>query len=160
METQMEKVSYIIGRQIGSDFVAQGMDINAEVFTNGVKEAMAGTDSPISAEETQSVMTSFQDEMTKRLAEAANKLAEEGIQYLEANKSKEGVSTTDSGLQYVWVALESGSGATPTADSTVEVNYEGKLIDGTVFDSSYQRGQTISFPVNGVIPGWTEFFNL
>ncbi|MFG1492942.1 FKBP-type peptidyl-prolyl cis-trans isomerase [Halobacteriovorax sp. ZH4_bin.1] len=158
METHMEKVSYIIGRQIGSDFVAQGMEINAEIFANAVASAMKGEASTLSAEETQRTMTEFQEHMARQLAEAANKLAEEGRAYLETNKAAEGVTTTTSGLQYK--VLEAGTGATPTAESTVEVHYEGKLIDGTVFDSSFQRGQTIQFPVGGVIKGWTEALQL
>ncbi|AYF44027.1 peptidyl-prolyl cis-trans isomerase, FKBP-type [Halobacteriovorax sp. BALOs_7] len=158
METHMEKVSYIIGRQIGSDFVAQGIEINSEIFANAVTSAMKGEESQLSAEETQKTMNEFQEHMARQLAEAANKLAEEGRAYLEKNKSEEGVTTTASGLQYK--VLESGSGATPSADSTVEVHYEGKLIDGTIFDSSIQRGQTIQFPVGGVIKGWTEALQL
>lgn len=158
METHMEKVSYIIGRQIGSDFVAQGMEINPAIFSSAVESAMKGEASKLSQEETQTVMAQFQEHMARQLAEAANKLAEDGRAYLETNKSAEGVSVTASGLQYK--VIENGEGATPTAESTVEVHYEGKLIDGTVFDSSYQRGQTIQFPVGGVIAGWTEALQL
>ncbi len=158
METHMEKVSYIIGRQIGSDFVAQGMEINPAIFTTAVESAMKGEESKLSQEETQKVMSEFQEHMARQLAEAANKLAEDGRAYLETNKAAEGVNVTATGLQYK--VIESGEGATPTAESTVEVHYEGKLIDGTVFDSSYQRGQTIQFPVGGVIAGWTEALQL
>ena len=158
METHMEKVSYIIGRQIGSDFVAQGMEVNPAIFATAVASAMNGEESSITPDETQEVMAKFQEHMTRQLAEAANKLSEAGRTYLETNKSAEGVSVTESGLQYK--VIESGSGDTPTAESTVEVNYEGKLIDGTIFDSSYQRGESISFPVGGVIAGWTEALQL
>lgn len=158
METQMEKVSYIIGRQVGSDFLKQGLEINTDLFNKGVISALENNESELSQQETQSTMEAFQAHMQDQLAKAAEKQAQAGLAFLEENKQKEGVQVTASGLQYK--VLETGSGATPKADSTVEVNYEGKLIDGTIFDSSYARGQSISFPVNGVIAGWTEALQL
>lgn len=158
----MDKVSYIIGRQIGGDFMNQGIDINHEIFANALKSVMNGEDSAISQDETQAVMTQFQMEMQAKAQEQMMKVAEinqkEGEEYLAKNKEAEGVQITESGLQYK--VLSSGEGNTPSAESTVEVHYEGKLIDGTIFDSSYQRGETTSFPVNGVIPGWTEALQL
>ncbi len=162
METQMEKVSYIIGRQIGSDFMAQGIEIDHKIFSDALQSALNGEASAISQEETQAVMTQFQMEMQQKAQEQMMKMAEanqkEGEDYLAKNKEVEGVQVTESGLQYK--VLSSGEGKTPSAESTVEVHYEGKLIDGTIFDSSYQRGQTTSFPVNGVISGWTEALQL
>jgi FKBP-type peptidyl-prolyl cis-trans isomerase FklB len=162
METQQEKVSYIIGRQIGTDFKTQGIDVNSDVFVDSFKSALLGEESKISAEETQNIMNTFQAEMQAKAVEHAAKAGGEnlkiGADYLEKNKSAEGVTTIESGLQYK--VLESGTGNTPTAESTVEVNYEGTLIDGTVFDSSFARGQSATFPVNGVIAGWTEALQL
>jgi FKBP-type peptidyl-prolyl cis-trans isomerase FklB len=162
METHMEKVSYIIGRQIGGDFKTQGIDVVDAAFIKGFEAALAGTDSEISDDETQKIMQAFQVEMADKAQKAQNaaseKNIEEGRNYLAANKENEAVTETQSGLQYK--VITSGSGATPTAEQTVEVHYEGTLIDGTVFDSSYQRGQTTSFPVNGVIAGWTEALQL
>ena len=162
METQMEKVSYIIGRQIGSDFKTQGIDVNADIFMESFKAALNGEDSKISLEDQQVVMAQFQTEMQAKAMEKAQELGAEnlkiGNEYLENNKAQDGVKVTESGLQYK--VMTEGTGATPTAESTVEVHYEGKLIDGTVFDSSYQRGQTTSFPVGGVIAGWTEALQL
>lgn len=162
METHMEKVSYIIGRQIGGDFKTQGIDVVDAAFIKGFEAALAGNDSEISDDETQKIMQAFQVEMADKAQKAQNaaseKNIEEGRNYLAANKENEAVTETQSGLQYK--VITSGSGATPTAEQTVEVHYEGTLIDGTVFDSSYQRGQTTSFPVNGVIAGWTEALQL
>jgi FKBP-type peptidyl-prolyl cis-trans isomerase FklB len=162
MENHMDKVSYIIGRQIGGDFSSQGIEVTKEAFIKGFETAMTGVDSEISAEETQSIMNAFQVEMQakaqKLAAESSLVNVKAGEEYLAANKAKDGVEVTASGLQYS--VLTEGSGATPTAEQTVEVHYEGTLTDGTVFDSSYQRNQTTSFPVNGVIPGWTEALQL
>lgn len=162
METHMEKVSYIIGRQIGGDFANQGIDVVQSAFIKGFEQSVAGVESEISPEETQQIMQAFQVEMAAKAQQMAQAAAEKNIkageEYLTANKAKDGVSVTDSGLQYK--VINEGSGATPSAEQTVEVHYEGTLIDGTVFDSSYQRGQTASFPVNGVIAGWTEALQL
>lgn len=162
MENHMDKVSYIIGRQIGGDFATQGIGVNVDTFLKGFNSAIKAEESEIDAEETQKVMNAFQVEMAKKAQEMASAAGEKnlevGAKFLELNKQKEGVLTTASGLQY---SIEKdGEGASPTAASKVEVHYEGKLIDGTVFDSSYQRGETTSFPVGGVIPGWTEALQL
>ncbi len=162
MNTHMEKVSYIIGRQIGGDFATQGIDVNVDTFLKGFNSAVQGEEAVLTNEETQEIMNAFQVEMTAKAqqmaAEQGGKNLEIGNKYLELNKQKEGVMTTASGLQYR--VEKSGEGAKPTAESTVEVHYEGTLIDGTIFDSSFQRGQTTSFPVGGVIPGWTEALQL
>lgn len=158
MQTDQQKVSYIIGRQIGGDFRDQSIEISLDSFNEGVRSALKAEDSQIDQTETTRVMTAFQEKMQAAAEELANKAGEksqaEGQTYLDQNKSQEGVQVTATGLQYKVVT--SGSGASPTSSSTVEVHYEGTLIDGTVFDSSYKRGETVSFPVNGVIPGWTE----
>lgn len=162
MDTHMEKVSYIIGRQIGGDFNNQGIEVVNAAFIKGFETAVAGSKSEISEEDTQQIMQAFQVEMAAKAQDMQRKAAEEntkaGEDYLTANKDKEGITVTASGLQYK--VIKSGEGATPSAEQTVEVHYEGTLIDGTVFDSSYQRGQTTSFPVNGVIAGWTEALQL
>lgn len=162
MNSEMDKVSYIIGRQIGGDFKKQGIEINFEHFSQGARSAFLGEESEITAEETNTVMSAFQakmqEEMMRMQGEIAGKNQAEGEAFLAENKKREGVVVTESGLQYL--KLESGSGKTPTAADKVEVHYEGTLIDGTVFDSSYQRGETITFPVGGVIAGWTEALQL
>ncbi|MDA8792755.1 FKBP-type peptidyl-prolyl cis-trans isomerase [Bacteriovoracaceae bacterium] len=162
MNTDQEKVSYIIGRQVGGDFLTQGIDVNLDIFFNGVKDGFAETESKISPEETQTIMNAFQEKMQKAQAELSQKLGEQnltqGKAYLEVNQKADGVTVTSTGLQYKVVT--SGTGKSPSNEDSVEVHYEGSLVDGTIFDSSYKRGQTTSFPVNGVIPGWTEALQL
>jgi FKBP-type peptidyl-prolyl cis-trans isomerase FklB len=162
MESDQQKVSYIIGRQIGGDFKKQSIEIKFDEFFQGVRSSFLGEASEIKEEEVTRVMAAFQEKMKaahEELAGEASKMNKElGEAFLTENKKVEGVTTTESGLQYR--VLESGNGATPEVTSEVETHYEGTLIDGTVFDSSYQRGETVSFPVNGVIPGWTEALQL
>ncbi len=162
MNTDQQKVSYIIGRQIGGDFRNQGIEIDFDNFLQGTRSAYLAEETEISREEADRVMGDFQKKMQAQAQEMASVVGEkniaEGKAYLEENRNKDGVEVTASGLQYR--VLESGSGNTPTLTSTVETHYEGTLIDGTIFDSSYKRGETISFPVNGVIPGWTEALQL
>jgi FKBP-type peptidyl-prolyl cis-trans isomerase FklB len=162
MELDQQKVSYIIGRQIGGDFNKQSLEISFDEFFQGVRSSFLGEPSDITIEEETRVMTAFQEKMQTAHAELSSKAGEMnktvGEAFLAENKKIEGVIETESGLQYR--VLETGTGATPVLTSTVETHYEGTLIDGTVFDSSFQRGETISFPVNGVIPGWTEALQL
>lgn len=162
MDTDQQKISYIIGRQIGGDFKGQNIEITFEDFFQGVRSSYLGEESEIKEDEVARVMSAFQERMQAAAQELSEKAGEtnkaEGKAFLDQNKTLEGVIETATGLQYR--VLKSGTGATPTIDSTVETHYEGTLIDGTVFDSSYQRGETISFPVKGVIPGWTEALQL
>ena len=162
MNNDQEKISYIIGRQIGSDFRGQAMDISFDSFAQGVKSAYLGEDSEIGQEEATRLMTAFQAQMQEAALKIQEEMGqqnlEEGKAFLEENKKREGVEVTASGLQYL--RLENGEGKSPSLNDEVEVHYEGTLIDGSVFDSSYQRGETISFPVSGVIPGWTEALQL
>lgn len=162
MNTDMQKVSYVIGRQVGGDFSNQGIELCFDSFVKGVRSVYQKENSEISEEEMGRVMNDFQKEMHAKAQEMAEKMGaanrEAGEAFLKENLNQEGVKTTASGLQYK--VLESGSGKSPEATSTVETHYEGTLLDGSVFDSSYKRGQTATFPVNGVIPGWTEALQL
>ncbi len=162
MNTDQEKVSYIIGRQIGGDFRRQGLEINFDCFSQGIRSAYLNEESEINEAEIARVMSTFQEEMQAKAqamhAEIELKNRSEGEAFLAENKNREGIVVTNSGLQYR--VLESGNGKTPELTSTVETHYEGTLLDGTIFDSSYRRGETISFPVNGVIAGWTEALQL
>lgn len=162
MQSQKEKVSYIIGRQIGGDFRSQGIEVDFDSLVSGLKSAAANEKSALSDSETQAAMDAFQAEMAakKEAKDSADGQANRamGEAYLAENAEKVGVVKTASGLQYR--VIQSGSGKKPSATDTVETHYEGRLIDGTVFDSSYQRGQTTSFPVNRVIAGWSEALQL
>ena len=161
-KTNQEKVGYAIGMNIGKNMMAQNVDVDPDQVAAGLKAAFKGEETLLSEEEMGQVLMAFQQEMQmKQMAEMAAEAAKNqqvADEFLAANAKKEGVVALDSGLQYK--VLSSGEGATPTAESTVEVHYRGTLVDGTEFDSSYERGEPVSFPVNGVIPGWTEALQL
>ena len=152
------RVSYAIGLNIGHSFKAQELDVDPELVTRGIKDVTSGQPELMNEAEVKQTLTAFQQEMRanlqKKRAEQGLKSKAEGAAFLAANKDKPGVQTLPDGLQYL--VLTTGTGATPTASDTVTVNYRGTLIDGTEFDSSYKRGQPPSFPVGGVIHGWTE----
>jgi FKBP-type peptidyl-prolyl cis-trans isomerase FklB len=158
MNTDQQKVSYIIGRQVGGDFRNQGVEITFDEFFQGVRSSYLAEESEVTNEEMERVMSAFQEKMQAKAQELSSEIGAQnrdaGEAYLAENKSKTDVKVTASGLQYR--ILETGSGKSPEATSTVETHYEGTFIDGAIFDSSRQRGETVSFPVNGVIPGWTE----
>jgi FKBP-type peptidyl-prolyl cis-trans isomerase FklB len=152
------RVSYAIGMMLGHNWQQQGLEVNPDIAARAIKDVQAGGATLLTPEEMQQTLNSFQQEFraiqAKKKAEQAVKGKAEGDAFLAANKSKPGVQTLPDGLQYT--VLTKGSGATPGASDTVTVNYRGTLIDGTEFDSSYKRGQPASFPVMGVIRGWTE----
>lgn len=149
-----EKISYIIGRDMATNLKKQGIDVEADPFMTGLKEVLAGKPSTLSEQEVQQAMMALQQEMTEKQSAVGNVNKQAGEEYLAANKNKPGIHTLPSGLQYE--VLEEGNGKSPSATDTVTVHYKGTLIDGTTFDSSYDRGQPATFPVNGVIAGWTE----
>ena len=157
-----DKESYSLGYQFGQSLKAQGLDFNLEVYTAAIRDALAGTKPLLSQEEMQKTVSDLQKRVTmarqKELKEQAQKNLSEGRAFLEANKTKEGVVTLPSGLQYK--ILKAGDGKKPTEADTVEVNYRGTLIDGTEFDSSYKRNQPATFPVKGIIKGWAEALQL
>ena len=152
-----DKASYSIGVDIGMNFKKQNMDLNADALAAGAKDALNGKPQ-VSPNEIREIMTQWQKEFGEKQKVMATKNQADGEKYLVENKKKEGVKTTASGLQYK--AIKEGTGAQPKATDTVTVNYRGTLIDGTEFDSSYKRGQPATFPVNGVIKGWTEALQL
>ena len=160
--SKQEKIGYAIGMNIATNMMQQKVEVDADQLAAGLTAVLKGEKTVLSQEEMGQVLTAYQQEMQmKQMAEmaaaAANneKLAQE---YLETNGAKEGVVTLESGLQYK--AIKAGAGASPKADSKVQVHYSGTLLDGTEFDSSYKRGEPASFPVNGVIAGWTEALQL
>ena len=162
LKSEKDKVSYIIGREIGNNLKSQAIDVEPEILARGIKDAFSGAKPIMTEEEMREVMTAFQKEVMAKRQELAKQLGEknkkEGESFLAQNKTKEGVKTLPSGLQYK--VIKSGTGKKPKATDTVTTQYRGTLTDGTEFDSSYSRGQPATFPVNGVIPGWTEALQL
>jgi FKBP-type peptidyl-prolyl cis-trans isomerase len=162
LKDQKDKASYSIGYDIGSTFKKQNIDLNMDALVSGMKEGLAGKEGTLSKEEREKTLEAFQKEMMEKQVaaskEAATKNAAEGEKFLAENKSKEGVKTTASGLQYK--VLKEGSGPSPKETDTVVTNYKGTLLDGTEFDSSYKRNEPATFPVNRVIKGWTEALQL
>jgi FKBP-type peptidyl-prolyl cis-trans isomerase FklB len=161
LDSEIGKVSYGIGVNIGARF-GDDLPLDVDAFSAGVRDALAGGEMQMTEEEIVSTLQAYQQKQMavhQKEAEAAGgKNQEEADAFFAENGSVEGVVTTESGLQYQ--VLTEGTGAKPSAEDTVEVHYHGTLLDGTVFDSSYQRGETVSFPVGGVIPGWTEALQL
>jgi len=163
LETQKDKLSYSIGLSVGHNLGRDSVAINPEAFLQGVLDAAKDSASRLMTEEqVRDCIMAFQTEQRSKLEEgskvAGEKNKKEGDAFLEQNKKQPGVVTLPSGLQYK--VIVEGKGKTPKANSTVTTQYSGKLIDGTEFDSSYKRGEAATFPVNGVIKGWTEALQL
>jgi len=148
-----DKVSYSIGLNIGLNLKKQNVSINPDTFVLGLKDALAGKPQ-MTDEQVKETMTAFEKEMIDKQKAAGVKNGADGEKFLAENKKKEGVKATASGLQYK--VVKEGTGAQPKETDTVIAHYRGTLIDGTEFDSSYKRGQPATFPVSGVIKGWTE----
>ena len=156
--TDLEKMSYALGMSVAGNITEMPVEIDIKSVIEAISDVAAGKDTKLSVEEFHANMKEFQTKLQKAAQEVAMKEVEQnkqaGAQYLFVNSQKEGVKTTESGLQYkVLVAAE---GPKPSATDKVKVHYTGKLLNGTVFDSSVQRGQPITFGLNQVIPGWTE----
>lgn len=162
LKTQKDKVSYIIGLNIGSSMKRQSVDVDPNLLLKGLKDGLSGSKPLMSNDEMRKTMTAFSQEMKKKHDEEMKKLGEknkeEGEKFLAANKKKKGVVTLPSGLQYK--IIKKGKGKSPTINDIVTVNYRGTLVDGKEFDSSYKRGKPATFPVKGVIKGWTEALQL
>mgnify|MGYP000930438404 FL=1 len=159
----MDKLSYALGLGIGRQLSQMGAnDLNAADFAQAVKDMIDGKEPQVPAAEAQQIVEDFfQKQEERQRAEAAEKYKgakSEGEKYLSENAKKEGVTTLPSGLQYQ--VLKEGNGKSPKATDKVVCHYEGMLIDGTMFDSSVQRGEPATFPLNGVIAGWTEGLQL
>ncbi|CBV44162.2 FKBP-type peptidyl-prolyl cis-trans isomerase [Halomonas elongata] len=161
-DSDQERLGYSLGVTLGKSIQQDVSDLDIDSFTQAIRDVYAGDELAMTDQEMADTLAKFQQQAQEKRAAEAEKRAEankaEGEAYLEENAEKDGVTVTDSGLQYR--ELESGDGATPSAEDTVKVNYEGKLIDGTVFDSSYERGEPVSFRVGQVIDGWQEALQL
>jgi len=153
-----DKASYSFGLNIGLNIRRQNVEINPDLFMAGLKDAIAGRKPLLTEQEIRETMTAFEKDMQQKQTEQAQKNSAASEKFLTENKTKEGVKTTASGLQYK--VLKEGNGAQPKMSDTVTVNYRGTLVDGTEFDSSFKRNQPSTFPITGVIKGWTEALQL
>lgn len=158
LKNQKDKVSYIIGMDIGTNLKKQSIDVEPNILAKGVEDALTGGKPLLSEQEIRETMTAFQNEMKVRQEVVAKKNKEQGESFLTENKKKEGVKILQSGLQYKVIKV--GGGKKPKLNDNVTTHYRGTLIDGTEFDSSYKRGGPATFQVSGVIPGWTEALQL
>ncbi len=162
METNKEKVSYCIGRETGKNLRMQFADLDAKLMIDGFKDGLTDSPSKVPEEEAHALLTALQKQIHEQQKEYVVKIAEqkkkEGEAFLAENKKKEGVVTLPSGLQYI--VINEGEGASPKMSDVVSTHYKGEFLDGRVFDSSYERGKPQLFPVNQVIPGWSEAIQL
>ena len=162
LKTLKEKESYAMGMSFGTGLHRQGIALDPALVARGMRDAMAGSKTLLTEDEARAALRQLQGDVSQRMDAkakeegAANR--KEGEAFLAANKGKEGVTTLPDGLQYK--ILKAGSGAKPSPTDTVTCNYRGTLLNGKEFDSSYKRGQPASFPLNGVIKGWTEALQL
>ena len=168
LDTNQQQVSYIIGRDLARNFAQQGLELDIDILAAALKEGMQDQPSRLTQEQMQAAMQQLQEQVSGAPDDddndndlnpnAMNNNKAEGDAFLAANAAKPGVTTLPSGLQYE--VITAGTGLKPTLRSSVTTHYHGTLPNGTVFDSSYQRGQPATFPVNGVIAGWTEALQL
>ncbi|MFY9909765.1 MAG: FKBP-type peptidyl-prolyl cis-trans isomerase [Candidatus Sulfotelmatobacter sp.] len=162
LKTDKEKFSYALGMRMGANFKKQGVEVDPAILERGVKDALAGGKTLLTEEQAQTELMQVQNEMRKKQQEKmeaeAGENKKQGEAFLAENKTKDGVKTLPSGLEYK--VLTEGTGPKPTASDTVECNYRGTLIDGKEFDSSAKHGGPATFPVSGVIKGWTEALQL
>ncbi len=161
LTNEIDKLSYSIGADLGKNFKQQGIDINPDAMAKGMQDGMSGK-LQMTDEQMKEVLTNFQKNLMAKRTEAHQKKAMEnkakGENFLKENKAREGIVTLPSGLQYK--VLEKGTGAKPSKDDSVTVEYTGRLIDGKVFDSTEKTGKPATFKVSQVIPGWTEALQL
>jgi FKBP-type peptidyl-prolyl cis-trans isomerase FklB len=162
LTTQKDKFSYALGMNLGTNLHKSAVPVDPNIVFRGLKDALAGGKTALTEDQARAALSEVQNEMRKKQQEqmqAAGAVSKkEGDAFLAANKTKEGVVTLPSGLQYK--ILTQGTGPKPAATDSVVCNYRGTLINGTEFDSSYKRGQPATFPVSGVIKGWTEALQL
>jgi FKBP-type peptidyl-prolyl cis-trans isomerase FklB len=162
LKTDKDKTSYAVGLNVGKSLQRDSIDVNPNIVARGIKDALAGGKTLMTDDEVKAAMIALKAEAQKKqeakMAQAGEANKKEGDAFLAANKTKEGVITLPSGLQYK--ILTAGTGPKPVATDTVECNYKGTLVDGTEFDSSAKHGGPSKFPVTGVIKGWTEALQL
>ncbi|AKS42318.1 FKBP-type peptidyl-prolyl cis-trans isomerase [Wenzhouxiangella marina] len=158
LESDMDRLSYTVGMDIGNSLSDQGLELNLDLLVEALRATYNGEETRLTPEEALAERDAFmqrrQQELADQRAQDAARNLEEGQAFLAQNREREGVMETESGLQYR--VIEEGEGASPAATDTVTVHYRGSLLNGTEFDSSYNRGQPATFALNQVIPGWTE----
>ncbi len=162
LKTQKEKTSYAIGMNMAANLKTNAIDIDVDALVQGIRDSLAGKKTILTEDEAHEMIMALQKDIQAKMREKAQAQADknkkEGEEFLAKNKEREGVKTFPDGLQYK--IITEGKGKSPLATDMVTVNYRGTLIDGTEFDSSYKRGRPATFPVNGVIKGWTEALQL
>jgi FKBP-type peptidyl-prolyl cis-trans isomerase FklB len=162
LKTDKDKLSYALGADMGNNLKKFEIEVNAEIYLKGMKDALSGSKVLLTDDEIKSLIVSLQKDLQTKQQEKmkaqGEKNKKEAEAFLAENKKKEGVKTLPSGLEYK--VITEGKGKSPKETDTVTVHYKGTLIDGTEFDSSYKRGEPATFPVNGVIKGWTEALQL
>jgi FKBP-type peptidyl-prolyl cis-trans isomerase FklB len=154
LKTPKEKLSYIIGVQTANDLKRQSIDVDPALVSKGLQDAMLGNKLLISDQEAKDFIAAYQKERAEERKKLGERNKQEGTVFLAENKKKEGVKTLPSGLQYK--IIKEGTGKTPMASDTVVTQYKGTFINGTEFASSHQRNEPATFPVKGVMPGWTQ----
>jgi len=156
--SQTDKLSYTIGVDMGDSLKAQQLDINPDMLAQGIKDAIGGSTLLLTKQQMDQTLQDYQKaflaQQQQKFAAMADQNAKTGAAFLAKNKTAAGVQTLGDGLQYK--VIQAGNGASPGAEDTVTVDYEGTLVDGTVFDSTYKRGKPASFKVSQVIPGWQQ----
>ena len=154
LKTDKDKLSYIFGVQVGQGLLAEGIELEMDAFTAGIQDMLAGNESQIGQATAEKLVSAYQEKKQLEIAEISAKKQNESSTFLANNAKNDGFVVTASGLQYKIV--EKGEGKSPTSEDKVIAHYTGKLLDGTVFDSSHDRGEPATFPVSGVIKGWQE----
>lgn len=157
--SQKEKAAYVIGTKLGQQLLFSKDNIDLDSLKLGIKDVFEKNELKLTKEQMEEVIRVFQENKMKKQNEMLAKLAKEGKEFLAKNKKKKGVVTLKNGLQYKVITKGKGK-VSPKPNDTVKTHYKGTLVNGTVFDSSYERGTPVSFPVNGVIPGWTQALQL
>lgn len=158
LDTPTQKFSYTMGYQMGLSLQQSGTELDEDILVQALRDALGGVDPKMSRNEMDQAIADQRAALEEERQEQASANLERSREFLEENQARDGVQVTDSGLQYE--VLEEGEGAKPTESDTVVVHYEGSLMDGTVFDSSYERDNPASLPLNGVISGWQEGLQL
>jgi len=156
LENHVDQASYGVGLNIGRQLGSEEVEINADAVAAGIKDALAGAEPRVDQATLEAAFTKIREEQQRKQDALNDAAAQASVEFLAENAKREGVQVTDSGLQYEVMAAAEGEGTKPAATDTVRVHYHGTLADGTVFDSSVERGEPAQFPVNGVIQGWIE----